>query len=61
MALTDSIGKWVYAGEPLSLPEVEVQMIGGPSAEEPDEHEETDFEKGFGKWGSSFRDLPRLE
>lgn len=59
--LTRSIGEWVYGDKGPASPEAEARMVGRPSLEEPDEHEETDFEKAFGKWGRSFPDPPRLE
>lgn len=59
-ALTGSLGKWVYAGEPLRSPEVVVRRVAGGGVVDPKEHELFDFEKDFGKWGDSFPDPPKL-
>lgn len=59
--LTVGIDEWVYAGPPISSPEVQVRRLGKTTLEDPDEHEQTDFEHDFGKWGDSFPDPPRLQ
>jgi hypothetical protein len=61
MGLVHSVTDWVFAGQPPVSSQVNVQMLGVPSIGDPDEHELTDFEKGFGKWGRSFPDPPRLD
>ncbi len=60
-ALTGSIEKWVYAGEKPVSPEVVVRRLTGDRLEDHDDHEQSDFEKDFGKWGDSFPDPPRLQ
>lgn len=58
--LTHGVEDWVYGGEPMESPEVTVRRTGNILLENPDEHEISDFEKDFGKWGDSFPDPPKL-
>ncbi len=60
-SLTHSVESWIYAGAPLNSPEVSVRRTGKGMLEDPDDHEQSDFEKDFGKWGDSFPDPPRLQ
>jgi len=59
--LTGALEKWVYAGPPLRSPQVIVRRVPGGGLEDPGEHEQSDFENDFGKWGDSFPDPPRLQ
>jgi hypothetical protein len=57
-ALTRSVEKWVYGGDQPTSPEVVVRRLAGDGLEDPDDHEQSDFENDFGKWGDSFPDPP---